>query len=156
MEIGGLPLHPLVVHAAVVFVPLSALASIVFVAVPRWRWLSRWPAVVLALVAVLSVWAARITGPMLLDARPGLADLVATHEARGSLLALLVLPYAALVVAAALSLAGVSPLPSGRGAHEVRWPSVARTLPALTALASLAVLVLVVLTGDSGSRAVWG
>ena len=35
--IGGLPLHPLTVHAAAVLVPLSALALAILVFVPRWR-----------------------------------------------------------------------------------------------------------------------
>ena len=35
--IGGLPLHPLTVHAAAVLIPLSALALAILVFVPRWR-----------------------------------------------------------------------------------------------------------------------
>ena len=35
--IGGLPLHPLIVHATVVLLPLSALGLLVLIAVPRWR-----------------------------------------------------------------------------------------------------------------------
>ena len=35
--IGGLPLHPLTVHAAAVLIPLSALAFAILVFVPRWR-----------------------------------------------------------------------------------------------------------------------
>ena len=51
MEIGGLPLHPLVVHGAVVFTPLAALALIVFAILPRYRYLTRWPAAILAVIA---------------------------------------------------------------------------------------------------------
>ena len=43
MEIAGLPLHPLVVHAAVVLIPLTALLAVAFAVLPRWRWLVRWP-----------------------------------------------------------------------------------------------------------------
>ena len=42
MEINGLPLHPLVVHAAVVFGPLAALAALAYVGLPRWRDRLRW------------------------------------------------------------------------------------------------------------------
>ena len=35
--IGGLPLHPLTVHAASVLIPLSALALVLLVFVPKWR-----------------------------------------------------------------------------------------------------------------------
>ena len=37
MEINGLPLHVLVVHAAVVFGPLAALSAIGYVALPSQR-----------------------------------------------------------------------------------------------------------------------
>ena len=50
MEINGLPLHPLVVHAAVVFGPLAALAALAYVVLPAWRDRLRWPMVVLALM----------------------------------------------------------------------------------------------------------
>ena len=46
MEINGLPLHALVVHAAVVFGPLAALAGVLYVALPTWRDKLRWPLVV--------------------------------------------------------------------------------------------------------------
>ena len=35
--IAGLPVHPLVVHAAVVLLPLAALVLILLVFVPAWR-----------------------------------------------------------------------------------------------------------------------
>ena len=56
-----MPVHPLVVHAAVVLVPLAALSVLAFV-VPRWRAAARWPALVLSVVAALAVQAATFTG----------------------------------------------------------------------------------------------
>jgi hypothetical protein len=44
MTFAGLPLHPLVVHAAVVLTPLAALLVVGSAVLPRWRWLTRWPA----------------------------------------------------------------------------------------------------------------
>ncbi|MDH5279339.1 MAG: hypothetical protein OEW53_09900, partial [Actinomycetota bacterium] len=35
--IGDVPVHPLVVHAVVVLLPLAALGVLVLVVVPRWR-----------------------------------------------------------------------------------------------------------------------
>lgn len=35
--IGGLPLHPLTVHAASVLIPLSAMALLILVFVAKWR-----------------------------------------------------------------------------------------------------------------------
>jgi hypothetical protein len=156
MELGGLPLHPLVVHAAVTLIPLSALIAIAFVLLPRWRWLSRWPAAVLAVGAAAVAWVARLSGTSLLDARPELARLVAEHQDRGALLSLVSIAFALVVVLAAWSMPGTTALASGRGAQESRIPSLDTVLAVLVVLASLAVLVLVVLAGDSGSRAVWG
>lgn len=156
MEIAGLPLHPLVVHAAVTVIPLSAAVSIVFAVLPRWRWLFRWPTAVLALGAPVLAWVARQSGEALLDARPELAKFVTDHQDRGELLALVSLPYALVVVVAAWSLASVSALASGRGAQESRLPALEKVLPALVVLSSVVLLVVAVLAGDSGARAVWG
>src|SRR6266542_1811331 len=46
---GSLPLHVLVIHLAVVVLPVSALTAIAFAVLPKWRWLLRWPALVLGL-----------------------------------------------------------------------------------------------------------
>ena len=46
--IGNMPLHPLVVHAVVVGIPLALLLAVLF-ALPRFRSQTRWP---LAVVAV--------------------------------------------------------------------------------------------------------
>jgi len=35
--INGLPLHPLLVHAVVVLLPLAAVGSIIIAVVPKWR-----------------------------------------------------------------------------------------------------------------------
>ena len=96
MEIGGLPLHPLVVHGAVVFTPLAALALITFAVLPRYRYLTRWPAAILAVLAFGAVWAARITGQWMLEQNPSIEQLVGAHVERAKLLSLVVL---ALVVA---------------------------------------------------------
>jgi uncharacterized membrane protein len=61
----GIPLHPLVVHAVVVLLPLSALGAIVLVAVPRWR--KTFGPLVLAglLVSAASAFAAKQSGQAL-------------------------------------------------------------------------------------------
>jgi hypothetical protein len=156
MEVAGLPLHPLVVHATVVFVPLSAVASTAFALVPRWRWLLRWPTWLLAVGATLAAWVARLSGNALVEDRPEFRPLVRVHQDRGELLTLVVLGYLVVVLLGAWSLSGNSPLASGRGAQEARIPALEKVLPVLVVLAALVVLVLIVLAGDSGARAVWG
>ena len=61
MEINGVPLHPLVVHAVVVFVPLAALGALAM-AVPKWRWLARWPTLLVTLGATAATYVATLTG----------------------------------------------------------------------------------------------
>ncbi len=156
MEIAGLPLHPLTVHATVVVVPLSAVVAIVFAVVPRWRWLTRWPSAVTAVLALGASWLSSTSGEALAEATPRVAEAIEEHEDLGELLAASMIPFAVVVVLAAWSLAGPTALVSGRGAQHSRIASLEKVLPAVLVPGSLGVLVLVVLVGDSGARAVWG
>jgi hypothetical protein len=156
VEIAGLPLHPLVVHAAVVLMPLAVVSAAVFAVVPRWRWLTRWPTAALTLGSVAAVVLAKLSGDDLKQARPELAPLVKVHEARGDLLMWVSIGFAVAVVLAVVLLGSTSPLPSGRGAKAEAVPWLGKLLAALVVAGGLVVLVLVVLTGDAGARAVWG
>lgn len=60
--IGGLPLHPLVVHFAVVLLPLSALALLVLLVVPRWRATYGWVVLGGLFVSVGAAFVAKETG----------------------------------------------------------------------------------------------
>lgn len=153
MELNGVPLHPLVVHAVVVLGPLAALTGLAYAAVPRWRWLLRWPLVVLALVTAAASILATQAGEALLDARPELEPLVEEHEEYGELLRNVALGYALVSALAAWALGGVSALASGRGARETR---LGVPVAVLLVLSALALLVVLFLAGDSGARAVWG
>ena len=148
-----MPLHPLVVHAVVVLGPLAALTGLVFAFVPRWRWLLRWPLVVLAVVAATTAWVATLSGEDLLASRPELAPIVEVHQERGELLRNVALGYVPVAAFAAWALGGVSALASGRGARETRLGIPAA---ALLAVGAVALLVTLFLAGDSGARAVWG
>ncbi len=155
MELNGVPLHPLVVHAVVVLGPLAALAGLAYAAVPRWRWLLRWPLVVLAVVTAAATVLAAQAGSALLDLRPELEPLVEEHEEYGELLRTVSLGYVVVSAAAAWALGGASALASGRGARESR--GVLGTITAvLLAVAAIGLLVMLFLAGDSGARAVWG
>jgi hypothetical protein len=156
MEIAGLPLHPLVVHAAVVFTPLAVLAAVVFAVVPRWRYLTRWPTAALTLTALGAVWVARVSGRSLLASRPELAPLVRVHQQRGTQLSLLMILFAVVVLVGVWGLGGRSGLVDGRGARETRVAVLDKLLPAVVVVVSLVVVVWCVLTGDAGARAIWG
>jgi uncharacterized membrane protein len=61
-EIAGLPAHPLLVHAAVVFIPLLAVVGVVYALVPKVRARIGWAAVLLAVGAPLAALVARQSG----------------------------------------------------------------------------------------------
>jgi hypothetical protein len=153
MELNGVPLHPLVVHAVVVLGPLAALTGLAYAFVPGWRWLLRWPLVLLAVVTAVTAFVATLSGDDLLASRPELAPIVEVHQERGVLLRNVALGYVPVTVFAAWALGGVSALASGRGARETRLGIPAS---ALLAVGAVALLVMLFLTGDSGARAVWG
>ena len=154
MTINGVPLHPLVVHAAVVFVPTAALLAIVFVA-PRWRWLVRWPAVVLAVAGAVVVQVAVMTGKTFEHIRHvQTLPLVRTHIMWGHRLQLAMWVFAAIMVAAFWAVPYVTRLSGGNdGAGRVAV--LEKPLLVIVPIAAIVVLTLVVLTGDAGARAVW-
>ena len=143
MEINGLPLHPLVVHAAVIFGPIGALTALVYAVLPRWRDRLRVPMVALALLATGSVVAAYLTGRNFLESRPELGQkpMLGTHEARAHVLLWLSLGFGLVALAA--------------GWLHGRIGAVRVATRVVLGLAAAAVLVQVVLTGDAGARAVW-
>lgn len=61
-EILGIPAHPLIIHAAVVFVPLQIIAAIVYGLVPGWRRFIWWAVLGLAIIAPAAAWAAKFSG----------------------------------------------------------------------------------------------
>ena len=152
---NGLPLHVLVVHAAVVLTPLAAVLGIVFAAVASWRWLLRWPLVVTAVLALGTVFVATRSGNAF-RARLGLPDEVTrAHATAGQLLLWVALAYVAVAAAAAFCLGGPSSLRSGKGARTGMPRAVQAGVAAVLVVASLGLGYQVVKTGESGSRTVW-
>jgi uncharacterized membrane protein len=145
VTINGLPLHPLVVHAAVVFAPLAGLGAVGYL-VPRFRQWLRWPLLVVAVLSALTVWFAAYTGgkledTMTLPAGSALARAIHHHE-----------DLAGKLQASTWTLGGLVVL--------LTWfhsrPGWIRTaLTVLVAIAGVVAIVLVVLTGDAGAKAVW-
>src|ERR1044071_154326 len=117
---GDLPLHVLVIRAAVVVLPVAALTAIAFAVVPKWRWLLRWPALLLGLAGLVGAVVANESGGAFLAAIPKLEPAVKLHQDRGDLLFWFVIGFAVLVVVAFLVLAGPSALASGKGAKATK------------------------------------
>jgi hypothetical protein len=152
--INGLPVHPLVVHAVVVLLPLAALGVIALAVRPAWR--DRFGPLVAA-VAVL----ATASVPLATESGEGLEQQVGDpgrHAALGDTLIWFALPL--LAVAVGLLWLGRRPVratPGVRGegtpAGRQTWRSVAVAVVAVGV--ALANLVQVYRVGDSGARAVW-
>jgi cytochrome bd-type quinol oxidase subunit 2 len=153
MEINGVPLHPLVVHAVVVFVPLAALAAILM-SVPKWRWLARWPALLVTLGATAACYVATLTGENMKETRDLDSPLIRTHEEWGARLMIAMWVFTALTVVAFWALPHVTRL-SGAQDRTARVAALEKPLMVLLPVVAVIVLVLVVLTGDAGARAVW-
>lgn len=150
-EINGLPLHPLIVHLAVIAIPVAALCGVAF-CVPQLRQRMRIPLVVMALVALVAGFLAKESGEALervLSRSAGFAGsdvgrLVHRHSERADTLFMLLLAYAVVsVVAFWLSKDPKSATPA-LGAVLL-----------LLVVGSVAVLVLTYLVGDLGAQAVW-
>jgi len=160
MELNGVPLHPLVVHAAVILGPATALTAIAYAVLPGWRWLIRWPMVALAVATVGAVFLAKVAGQELLEQRASqLSRLdvaqIAVHQERGNVLLWVALGFLVIAVVAALMVGGPSALASGAGARDSRGTAVTYGVLGLVVLGAIALLVMTVLTGDAGARAVW-
>lgn len=143
MDIFGLPLHPLIVHAAVVLVPLAALGALLVVAIPWVRTRYGGLTALFAVAATGSALAARFTGPALAT-ELGLAGSarIARHQAYG-----LWMPWPVLLLLVAL----VAYLWA-----QARGPKALVAISGVvTVLASLISLVLIGLTGHAGATAVW-
>ena len=156
MEFNGLPLHPLVVHAVVVFAPLSAGLAVAYAARARWRWALRWPLVACTLIALVTAFVAVLAGQDLAESRGlGALPAVQDHADRGELLRNVLVGFAVVVGLAAWRLGGPSALTSGRGAREEKGGAIDVATAGVVVLAAVAVGVVAFLAGDSGARAVW-
>lgn len=154
MEINGLPLHPLIVHAVVVFVPLGALSAILFALVPRWRWLLRWPTLLLALAAVGFARLAVVSGGQLREDRDLGGSLLDRHMTWGHRLEYSIWVFVVVAIVACWVLPYVVPV-AGRDDRPSPMASLTTVVTVLLPIAAAVVLVFAVITGDAGSKAVW-
>ncbi|GAA1585692.1 hypothetical protein GCM10009789_44090 [Kribbella sancticallisti] len=152
---GDLPLHVLVIHAAVVVLPAGALIAIVFALVPKWRWLLRWPTLLLGLGSVVLAYVARESGEAFVAAVPELEQLVRLHEDRGKLLFWFCLIFLAVAIAAFLLLGGPSQLASGKGAKATKSKPLELVVSAAVVVVGVLVIWQTIRTGDAGAKAVW-
>ncbi|BCJ43019.1 hypothetical protein GCM10010168_02390 [Actinoplanes ianthinogenes] len=152
-QVNGLPVHALVLHAAVVFVPLLAILAVVYAAVPKWRPRLGWAVALLALAAPISTFVAKESGEQLYNrlVSNGLKgkglEILNDHMDYGSMLLWFVLGLGVV----SLVMVGLTFRP-GR-----QLPAVANVVfVVLTLVLAAGSLYYVFETGDSGATAVWG
>ena len=146
--VNGLPLHPLVVHAVVVLLPLAVIGTLAIAAWPAWR--RRYGPLVVACAAVATVLIPVATSSgEALEKRVGSPG---QHARLGDQLIWFAVPVLALALALVVldrrSARGVAPTSTHPGRLKV--------VALLAVVAALACGVQVYRVGDSGARAAWG
>lgn len=161
LEVSGLPIHPLAVHAAVVLLPLSAIGLVAIVAVPRWRRPLGWVVLGGLLVGTGAAFLAKESG----EALARVVGLPAEHARWGDILPLVA--FLLLVLGAAwfwlwrrddrAAAAAATGRRSSRTTAAPTGPDVWTTVTGIASIVvAVAVLGLTVVVGHSGAEAVWG
>lgn len=151
-SIFGLPVHPLVIHAVVVFLPLASVAVLVAAVWPKFRrWAGPLP-LILALIGTVLTPVATQSGEALAATGLGQIPEVQTHQQLGDLM--LYWAIGLLIAAAAVYWLHLKT----RAADSNRKPSQALVagIIALSAVTGIGTLVHIYRVGDSGATAVWG
>jgi hypothetical protein len=144
----GLPAHPLVVHAAVVLLPIAAIGLIVVAAIPRSRKLYAPIVLGLALVATVAVGLAQQSGESLEnDVKE--TELVEEHTEQGET----VLPWA---IAVTVMSALVAAEPYVRKRFDKPSPRVVTAvLVGASLIVGIGATYTVIEVGHSGAKSVW-
>jgi hypothetical protein len=172
----GIPAHPLIVHAAVVFVPLLALGTVVYAVLPGLRRHIRWAVIALAFVGPGAATLAKLSGDAFKQRLIGrgisgdILTKISQHQAYGDrtmwvtialgvvalALALVAPGHSAVAVAVATrdadvaDDAGATKQPRRDGGFWLR-----AMLAVLAVAAALVAGYYVFKTGDSGAHIVW-
>ncbi len=144
--VGGIPIHPLVVHAVVVLLPLAALGVLVVALVPRWRTAFAPLVLGITVVAAALVPVATQSGEALLRSVSG--ELVVRHADLGAT----VIWFALALLTTAIALWWMARRERTNRPLSRGWSLAVSVVAVLVAAAAI---VQVVLVGHSGSKAVW-
>jgi hypothetical protein len=154
-ELFGLPAHALIVHAAVVFIPLATVAAILYAVWPTVRKHIWWAVLGLGVLAPVTAWAARLSGEeyeswwLETGASGTILDEMNQHQALGNVLAWWATGLGVAMLATVLY-AIPGPISLGRGGSSSQ---VVRLVAAVVTVALAAVtLYYVIRTGDAGAR----
>lgn len=156
-EILGLPAHPLIVHAAVVFGPLLAGAVIAYALVPPFRKYLAWVVLGLGVAGPAALWFAKLSGDAFLDrqlkagAGPEFAAQLVQHADYGEMAAWFGTALGVLAILLVLVVRAASRRPSSTGSQILTYG-----LAAVAVIAAGFTLFYVVRTGHTGAENVWG
>ena len=153
-SIGNMPLHPLVIHAAVIGIPLAVLLAVLF-ALPRTRNWARWPLAVVSVGALGATFVSKESGEQLQQALPfpsgsPVAILIERHSELAEQLLIMMVAFTVIAVATSVLVSGGGP-PNVTAARR----ALNLGLPVLLVVGGLLVSFWVYRVGDLGSRAVW-
>jgi hypothetical protein len=143
-SVAGLPLHPLVIHASIVLIPLVAIGALVMSYLPSFSRRYGKLILVIALFAQISLFLAKVTGEAfeeILDKDMG------NHAELGEIAPFVTLPMVVLIYLR---------WRLDRSGATVGSVWVRRLTSLALILASLASIAVIVLVGHSGAQSVWG
>jgi hypothetical protein len=156
-ELAGLPAHALIVHGAVVFIPLACLFAVLYALWPAARRHVWWAVIALGVVAPLVGWAARLSGDAYKaywESHGASGDFLARitqHQAFGNMTAIWTTPLGVAMlwmVIYAIPYAGTS----GSAAPAARSAFVRLATQVVVVVLAAVSLYYVIRTGDSGAR----
>jgi hypothetical protein len=143
-SVAGLPLHPLVIHASIVLIPLVAIGALVMSYLPSFSRRYGKLILVIAIFAQVSLFLAKVTGEAfeeILDKDMG------NHAELGEIAPFITLPMVVLIYLR---------WRLDRSGATVGSVWVRRLTSLALILASLASIAVIVLVGHSGAQSVWG
>ena len=142
--LAGLPLHPLLVHSAVVLVPLVAIGALVMSYLPSFSRRHGKIILILAVIAQVSVFLAKMSGEAFAEI---LDKNVEKHAELGEITPLVTLPMVVMIYLRwRMDRSG-----STFGSVVIR-----RLTSVALVVASLISIIVIVLVGHSGASSVWG
>ena len=142
--LAGLPLHPLLVHSAVVLVPLVAIGALVMSYLPSFSRRHGKLILILALVAQASVFLAKMSGEAFAEI---LEKNVEKHAELGEIAPLVTIPMVVLIYLR---------WRMDRAGSSIGNVAIRRLTSVALVIASLVSLVMIFLVGHSGASSVWG
>jgi hypothetical protein len=142
--LAGLPLHPLLVHSAIVLVPLVAIGALVMSYLPSFSRRHGRLILILAVLAQVSVFLAKMSGEAFSEI---LNKNVEKHAELGEIAPLATLPMVVLIYLR---------WRMDRAGSSIGNAAVRRLTSIALVIASLVSLVVIFLVGHAGATSVWG